>query len=379
MLISLLLFIQPLLAQVDSAAQLKRDEINKQLQNYMRFKLDKTPVEEKTLNEYEILRSNKTFGEQMKGLSVQQEQLLEAQLKQAQALGIIVSPAEAIIPGPGEGPDSSLSRNKKRLSGPSAFDSRIELRQLNPLVDWQQRILMNAASVGLVIRKENLEAVTDSFYRINTSLTLGEKYKLCPGQSFTGQPVAGEGTAFIIGARDSVPLMMTAGHVFSDPLSHYAIIFGYEMENSVNAYELLIPVTNVYYPEQIVWKDTQGDMVVVMLNKPAERQVLKLSAREPSLKQAVYMIGYPCGLPEKVSLNADIHNTSHPEYFYTSLDAFQGNSGSPVFSMDTHEVIGILVSGEVDFSWNGSCSQVTLCRIPYCKGEKVMRIVNSIP
>lgn len=267
---------------------------------------------------------------------------------------------------------SAAETRRARLKGPTQFDSRIELFQLDVLYEQDRRILFNAASVGLVIRKENLEAVTDSFFRINTGLTLGSKYKLCPGQAFAKQPVAGEGTAFLI--QGDQPRMMTAGHVFSESIDHYAIIFGFEMENEVGAYETLIPIQNLYYPKQITFKDDALDIAVFTLNKPTDRQLLPLAAREPVTGEEVYMIGYPCGLPVKVALNAGVKENNHPQYFFTSLDAFQGNSGSPVFSMTTHEIIGVLVSGEVDFIWNGSCNQVTICSIPFCKGEKAIRI-----
>lgn len=267
---------------------------------------------------------------------------------------------------------SEAETRRARLKGPTQFDSRIELFQLDVLYEQDRRILFNAASVGLVIRKENLEAVTDSFFRINTGLTLGTKYKLCPGQAFAKQPVAGEGTAFLI--QGDQPRMMTAGHVFSESIDHYAIIFGFEMENEVGAYETLIPIQHLYYPEKITFKDDALDIAVFTLNKPTDRRLLPLSAREPVTGEEVYMIGYPCGLPVKVALNAGVKENNHPQYFFTSLDAFQGNSGSPVFSMSTHEIIGVLVSGEVDFTWNGSCNQVTICSIPFCKGEKAIRI-----
>lgn len=263
--------------------------------------------------------------------------------------------------------------SKIRHRGSSQFDSRIELRALNPLIKAELQILDNARSVGLIILKENLHAVTDSFYRINTSLTLGSKYGLCKGQAFAQQSVAGEGTAFLINGNR--PQIMTANHVFTEPIDHYAIVFGYEVLNKTGgAYETLIPITDIYYLTEILYKDEQLDVAIAALNKPTDRLPLPFSTSAPAKELDVYMIGYPCGLPAKVAMNAGVKENNHPQYFYTSLDAFQGNSGSPVFDMNTHEIIGILVSGEVDFVWNGSCNTVTSCRIPYCKGEKAIRI-----
>lgn len=311
-------------------------------------------------------------------LSVQETKQVEAaaQQQQLEQVKSLHPDDEFETPGAAPGPEaiytSAAETRRNRLRGPTPSDSRIELFQLDVLYEQDRRILFNAASVGLVIRRENLEAVTDSFFRINTGLTLGNKYKLCPGQAFAKQPVAGEGTAFLI--QGDEPRMMTAGHVFSESIDHYAIIFGFEMENEVGAYETLIPIQNLYYPEKITFKDDALDIAIFTLNKPTDRRLLPLASKEPATGEEVYMIGYPCGLPVKVALNAGVKENSHPQYFFTSLDAFQGNSGSPVFSMNTHEIIGVLVSGEVDFIWNGSCNQVTICSIPFCKGEKAIRI-----
>lgn len=90
------------------------------------------------------------------------------------------------------------------------------------------------------------------------------------------------------------------------------------------------------------------------------------------------MLGYPSGLPLKATVNVSITSFDNSGGFYTSLDAFQGNSGSPVFDLNTPQVIGVLVSGAADFVWNGGCNISATCRIPYCKGEKVFQL-NLIP
>ena len=40
---------------------------------------------------------------------------------------------------------------------------------------------------------------------------------------------------------------------------------------------------------------------------------------------------------------------AHSHHFKCDLDAFAGNSGSPVFREDTHEVVGILCVGNKDY------------------------------
>jgi hypothetical protein len=276
--------------------------------------------------------------------------------------------AESLIVGD----ESETDQSKRRLKGPTQFDSRIEVRKLDPLVDWQNRILNNTYSVALVIRKENMELVTDTMFRIGTAIRLGEKYNLCPGEAFSSQPIAGIGTAFMTGEQE----FMSACHVFEDSISHYAIVFGFEMTNKVGAFETYIPVRDVYYPSEIIYKDEELDVITIRLDRQTNRPILKLFNGPVSKGTEIYMIGYPCGLPQKIALNARVFSDDELYHFYTTLDAFQGNSGSPVFSMDTHEVIGILVSGEVDYVWNGGCNQTTICRLPFCKGERAVRITE---
>lgn len=266
---------------------------------------------------------------------------------------------------------SELELKKPLISGPSQFDSRVEPYILNLKMPWQKKIHENASSIAIVVEKDKMHAVTDSTYQLEISMTLQTRYKLCPNEPFANQPVIGIGTAFLAGKN----LMITAGHVFSSALENYVIIFGFEMLKGKGAYNTIIHKSNVFHPKRIRHTDQDLDMTIFEVIEDVNRRPLKIAEQaNPVLHTEIYMIGYPSGLPQKVALNADVQENKHPQYFYTSLDAFQGNSGSPVFDMSTHQVIGILVSGEVDYIWNGSCNKSSLCRFPYCKGEKVMKI-----
>jgi V8-like Glu-specific endopeptidase len=75
------------------------------------------------------------------------------------------------------------------------------------------------------------------------------------------------------------------------------------------------------------------------------RPYLKLAAKDPVLSESVFTIGYPFGTPAKVSPNARV-SISNPakQSYLTTLDVFEGNSGSPVFNLK-NEVVGILIAG----------------------------------
>lgn len=270
-------------------------------------------------------------------------------------------------------PDSNEIREeklKKRLVGPSQFDSRIEMHQLTPSIEWQNNILKNCESVAIIIEKSNIDRITKNYYYLRTETTLGEYFNLCSDVTFSKQPILKGGTGFII-SDDS---MITAAHVFQKPLSEYMVIFGYRLIYENNIVENFLKISDVYFPKEVVKNYSKNDLIEFRVDRKFDRPALQLglslSAKE---RNEVYMIGHPSGLPLKISVNSSIIDNKPLQYFYTTLDSFMGNSGSPVFDSSTNTVIGILVSGEVDFQYNGSCNRNAVCRISDCVGEKVVR------
>ena len=95
------------------------------------------------------------------------------------------------------------------------------------------------------------------------------------------------------------------------------------------------------------------------------RASLKLS-QEIEHEQELAMIGHPLGLPQKVTDNAKITKIEENKpHFQANLDAFHGNSGSPVFNPKTGEVMGMLTSGGRDFQFN----KINMCHELYVHKE----------
>ncbi len=266
----------------------------------------------------------------------------------------------------------NLTSDNTRLRGYSQFDSRIEVRELDASIDWQWLMLQRNKSVGIVIEKKQLKLISKNIFQLDISNTLVSTYNICKEEPFINQPIIGNGTAFIIDSK----IMMTAGHVFTKPIDNYAVVFGYEAVNKNGVVESIISSEDIYYPQTIIKSFKTLDIAIFTMDRHIEnRRPLKWK-ESADLKKGneVYMIGHPTGLPKKIAVNASIVDNTNLEYFYTTLDSFQGNSGSPVFDFISHKVIGVLVSGELDYEFNGNCYESTLCKIPYCDGEKVIRI-----
>ncbi|WP_083629222.1 S1 family peptidase [Tenacibaculum agarivorans] len=269
--------------------------------------------------------------------------------------------------------EDTLERNKlkKIIKGPTQYDSRIEIEDLNPVEDKYAKMLFISESVAIVIDKRKLKKIGNDYYKLDDSITLQGKYNLCDNVPFGNQHTIGIGTAFIVGEET----MLTAAHVFQGKLKNYAIVFNYKLISSSGIDETIIHKSDIYYPKKIVKKSYNLDVLAFDVDRSfAELPLAIENSKVLAENQEVYMIGHPLGLPKKAAINARILDNSPMKYFYTSLDAFQGNSGSPVLDVDTHKVIGVLVSGERDYVFNGNCYEDNICRIPYCKGEKVVRI-----
>ena len=82
-------------------------------------------------------------------------------------------------------------------------------------------------------------------------------------------------------------------------------------------------------------------------------------ARASAIKvgQSIGVVGYPAGLPVKYAAS-ETTRIAHIEetHFIANLDAYGGNSGSPVIN-DAGHVVGILVRGANDFTidWSKQC------------------------
>jgi hypothetical protein len=328
--------------------------------------------------EKQIYESNKLSTEDYQQML--QEKVLNAESfqppsqKSINALEMIIADPDKVVPSP-------ISMNaiyvdyvetsEKDALGPSQYDSRIDLHELSPLIEWQRKILDNSRSVGIIIDRTRLSDLTDTIYLLDISTKLKDVFQLCPEEPYGDQLSLGVGTAFIIDSET----MMTASHVFEGGIENYVVLFNFETINRQDAIYPFVTLSNVYEIEEIISENSALDIISFKVNKPLKGTPLKLATQNTLTEnESIYMIGHPSGLPKKVALNASVYKNNDAFHFYTTLDAFQGNSGSPVFDMKSHTVIGVLVSGLQDYHWTGNCNESNLCYFPYCKGEKVMRI-----
>ena len=219
-------------------------------------------------------------------------------------------------------------------------------------------------------------------------LSLRGKFNLQDGQPFGDQPVG----AYCSGVLVAEDMILTAGHCFKPderggPCERVKVVFGYAASGA-GSVSTSFPAANVYSCRQIVAQEvhdddhniscrngscTEGspsgdgpDFALIKLDrKVAGRPPLAISRAAVRPGTKVGAIGHPSGLPVKIQEEgAAVRTVNKKGYFTANLDSFAGNSGSPVFNMETLKIEGILVRGGDDFLYNPATSTSTVVADP---------------
>jgi len=173
-------------------------------------------------------------------------------------------------------------------------------------------------------------------------------------------------------------MVATAGHCV-DGIKSSRIVFGFRTERDAQngvVTKTSIPAADVYTPVEVVAKmkvDNGVDYALVKVDRDfSNHPALALNLEgKISVDEAVYVLGFPSGLPLKMADRAFVRAVSPKGYFVSNLDTFGGNSGSPVLNSNTHRVEGILVRGETDYGSKGGCKIAYVCpSITGCRGEE---------
>jgi len=230
-----------------------------------------------------------------------------------------------------------------------------------------------ADSTAAVVRRANLTARADGTTDIRAE-TFQKFAGVCSTERFASEPSGAFCSAFLVGDD----LMATAGHcIDSARCAQSSFVFSYRMSaqgqapNNVSSAE-------VYSCKAVLERSQTGaeDYALVRLDRPVRgHRVLTLARTPVSVGDEVLTVGHPSGLPTKITDNGVVRSTE-AEYFTANLDTYGGNSGSAVFNQDTLEVVGILVRGESDFTYDRvkKCSVSNRCTENSCRGEDVTNI-----
>ena len=227
-----------------------------------------------------------------------------------------------------------------------------------------------AKATALIVDRRDLKRTANGYHLdIHPYLVQERSFPLqplCEDQKFHNQMAGGFCTAFLI----SDTIIATAGHCvqFSDvddrnaENNRLAVVFGYEMRGDKERTTFLADeVFDVLYVRERSGPVPGPDFAVLELTRPVPAttaQPFRLpgkAGRTVSEGTHLGLIGHPSGLPKKLSFNGSNvvlkSDAVQPDTaFSCQVNAFHGNSGSPLVFFDEPDVVaGILVKGQQDF------------------------------
>lgn len=259
----------------------------------------------------------------------------------------------------------TLKNNQKVIYG---TDDRADIFQID-----DPAILNDADSVVALFSVNDVVDNGDETSTLQTQ-NFGISNNLCNGEQFREQPTG----AFCSGFLVAPDIIATAGHcVNQSNVTTIRFIFGFRMLNASTA-QTIISNEEIYRGVNLIGRqltNNSADWALIRIDRPVCNHKIAQIRRIGSIAdtQEIHVIGHPAGLPTKVAGNAAVRNNTSNAFFVANLDTYGGNSGSPVFNSNTHEVEGVLVRGETDFVSNGRCNISLVCPSSGCRGEDCTR------
>jgi V8-like Glu-specific endopeptidase len=216
--------------------------------------------------------------------------------------------------------------------------------------------------------------------------TLQQAFNLCSTERFLSDPTP----AFCSGTLIDDDLVLTAGHCITSASDCGNTRFVFKFYRpAANALEA-VTTADIFSCQSIVARQQSTvngrnlDYAVVRLDRAATPRFTPAPVRAGNsaipVGSVVAVIGSGSGVPFKIDAGGSVRDAraSTLDYFVASTDTFGGNSGSGVYELSGYTVAGILVRGETDYVYNGSCRIVNVCSEAGCRGEDITYVRPAI-
>jgi Trypsin-like peptidase domain len=280
------------------------------------------------------------------------------------------------------------------------IDLESHLRGVNPPNDMVDVVAALESALGLdaplarniravaLLTNQSLLIEEEETYRLDTTQfgTYGSFFRACKCDQFYSYPLSVPATGFLV--RED--LIATVRHnlvrQFHSDLSSVRVLFDFELKvkNNPGSCRLQFRRDQVFGVQELLGAENGEDGVVALrLDRPVkDREPVVCNFGPIAQGSSVYMIGHPHGLPKVHVANTTVLGASEPTSFTANLDAFPGNSGSPVFNALTGEAEGALIAGEGgSFEWvsdadGGGCNVPVHFPLSQPFGYTIRRLQN---
>ncbi|WP_282053036.1 trypsin-like serine peptidase [Phaeobacter inhibens] len=273
-----------------------------------------------------------------------------------------------------------------RKAAADALAAKIKAPELTALnFGWQSYGLQTSripaiSGVAILVDATEISQVDNDLFKLNMVKNRvradGQKLGVCAGSEFEDKYRSAGGfcTGFLT-EIDGEQKLVTAGHCLEkgrgQAYNALHVVFGF-VGVPLDGQDFLVPRDQVYRISDMDVSGrtdfgftTKNDFGVVSLDRQVEATVAKplTLAKDvaTSLKAGdiLAMVGHPYGRTQKIDY-APRQEIPEPSFLgfedderlimRVATDSSGGNSGSPIFSASTAEVIGILVSGGQDYT-----------------------------
>jgi V8-like Glu-specific endopeptidase len=264
------------------------------------------------------------------------------------------------------------------------FANSASAEQHSAVYDSDDRMDMHEVSDQQTRDWQRAVAAMVKTNRISGGLLTGGRLSgngICSDVKFADQPTVARCTGFLV--RDDI--LVTAGHCMTnaEDCTDFKWVFGFgKFQPDQTTYP--VGPDDIYGCKRVLERKFEhfGDVdhAVILLDRPVVNRTPLAIRTEGKLNtdSKLLMIGFPAGLPAKVVPNGSILDNSGSTFFQSDLDTFGGNSGGPVFGMDSGLVEGIQTRGTGDFVWNqeATCKIVRVCNPGECVTAGGVRTTN---
>jgi V8-like Glu-specific endopeptidase len=222
-------------------------------------------------------------------------------------------------------------------------DNRQEAYQVadNRYAEFARSVAAKVKNSDLTYLKDgSVDFIKQTLHQFNYSLT-------CNNMAYRDQYILAQCTGFLV-APD---ILVTAGHcarTVADCQAHKWVFDFVEGEEQFTTDNIYSCAQILEQAELETWYRIADYAVIKLDRKVTNRTPLKFRTKgKPKKNSQLAVIGFSQGLPMKYTDDAQIKKISYSTLF-TNSDTFTGNSGSPVFNLETGNVEGLIYRGYED-------------------------------